>query len=225
MMRFVLLVCLGRAWAQTATPQPTAAPPDAVAQMKAAMEKQRAAILQQRQAAARQAEFASKYRWSPPLAVTPFAVTPFDVAETAACTPLEDAVLTPLLESASKRQGVALNVLRAVARQESGFRPCAVSPKGAKGLMQLMPATAAQLSVRDPFDPEENMQAGARYLKELLGRYNGNLKLALAAYNAGPNNVTEAGGVPDFPETQNYVAAILQAVEAAPAATPPPEAQ
>jgi soluble lytic murein transglycosylase-like protein len=181
--------------------------------MKAAMEKQRAAIMLQRQAAAKQAEFASKYRWSPPITVTA-RETMVAAADTGSCPPLADAVLDPLLESVSKQQGVAVNVLRAVARQESGFRPCAVSPKGAQGLMQLMPATAAQLSVKDPFDPQENMQAGARYLKELLGRYNGNLQLALAAYNAGPGNVTGEGGIPNIPETRNYVESIMQAVGA-----------
>jgi soluble lytic murein transglycosylase-like protein len=237
-----LFVCLVRAWGQTAAPPapappvgvppasaapvgalpapvttPPAAAPDPVAQMKAAMEKQRAAIALQRQAAAKQAEFAAKYRWSAPLTTTSV-----ELAEPPSCLPLADAVLNPLLESAAARQGVELKVLRAVARQESGFRPCAVSPKGAKGLMQLMPATAAQLSVRDPFNPEESVQAGARYLKELLGKYNGDLKLALAAYNAGPGAVTEAGGIPDIAETKNYVQSILQAIGGAATTRSPP---
>lgn len=223
MKLLVLFVCLGVAGAQTVA--------DVAEAMKGAMEKQRAAMLLQRQAAARQAEFAAKYRWSPP--VTASLV---NVSEGPECPALAEAALDPLLESASKRQGVAFDVLKAVARQESGFRPCAVSPKGAKGLMQLMPATATQLSVSDLFDPEQNVQAGARYLKDLLTRYQGDLKLALAAYNAGPGNVSAAGGVPDLPETRNYVEAIMRALgraeevtrsqpPASPAILPHPPAQ
>jgi soluble lytic murein transglycosylase-like protein len=97
-------------------------------------------------------------------------------------------------------------------KQESGFRPCAVSPKGAIGLMQIMPATAAQFNVKNPFNPKENVDVGARLLKELLGRYNGNLAFALGAYNAGPSRVDEAGGVPNIPETTDYVERILSSL-------------
>jgi soluble lytic murein transglycosylase-like protein len=191
--------------------------------MRAAIEKQRAAIEIQKGAAARQAAFAAKYRLSAPMILT----RSFEraSADPPPCPPLPEETLGPLLASASKKSGVAANLLRAVARRESAFYPCAVSPKGAQGLMQLMPATASDLAVRDPFDPEENMHAGARYLKDLLARFGGDLKLALAAYNAGPASVAAAGGVPDIPETRNYVDAILQSVNGAQAAggapTPP----
>jgi soluble lytic murein transglycosylase-like protein len=96
-----------------------------------------------------------------------------------------------------------------VIKQESGFRPCAVSPVGAQGLMQLMPDTADQLRVADAFDPAQNVNGGAAYLKQLLTKYKGDIKLTLGAYNAGPKRTDDAGGVPNIPETQNYVASIL----------------
>jgi len=130
-------------------------------------------------------------------------------ALSAACDPLPDAELQPLLQQTAQKEGVAENLLRAVAEQESGLRPCAVSPKGAMGLMQLMPATARDLGVRDPFDPLENLESGARFLKQLLTRFGGNPALALAAYNAGPARVEETGGVPQIPETIRYVQEIL----------------
>jgi len=125
------------------------------------------------------------------------------------CDPLPPEVWSPLVRAASQREGLAVDLLTAVIRQESAFRPCAVSPKGAMGLMQLMPATAQLLGVKDPFDPKENVDAGAKFLKMLLSRYGGNLALALGAYNAGPGRVDAAGGVPPIPETQDYVNDIL----------------
>ncbi|SPE36693.1 Putative murein lytic transglycosylase YjbJ (fragment) [Candidatus Sulfopaludibacter sp. SbA3] len=113
------------------------------------------------------------------------------------------------MEQAAKRQDLDSALLRGVVQQESGFRPCAVSPKGAMGLMQLMPATASQMGVPNPFDPVANLDAGARFLKELLVRYGGDLSLALGAYNAGPAKVDAAGGVPEIPETQDYLKKIL----------------
>lgn len=97
-------------------------------------------------------------------------------------------------------------------RQESGFNPCAVSSKGALGLMQLMPATAHYLGVRNPFDPKQNLESGARYLSELLQRYGGDVKRALSAYNAGPSVADKYQSVPPIPETQNYVESILKQV-------------
>jgi len=97
---------------------------------------------------------------------------------------------------------VMTELLRSVVAQESGFRPCAVSKKGAQGLMQLMPATAEQLAVEDPFEPAENLEAGAKYLRQLVDKYAGDLALALAAYNAGPGTVEEAKGIPAIPETR-----------------------
>ena len=124
------------------------------------------------------------------------------------CEPLPDSKIDALVETAAKREDLQPELLRAVALQESGFRPCAASPKGAMGLMQLMPATAAQLGVKNPFDPAENVFAGARMLKDLLDYY-GELPLALSAYNAGTGRVREAGGIPNIPETKEYVRAIL----------------
>jgi len=125
------------------------------------------------------------------------------------CDPLPENQLAPLIQQAAQREGVDAGLLRAVAAQESGFRPCAVSTKGAMGLMQLMPATAQQMGVRDPFDPHESLLSGARLLKQLLARFGGDTALALGAYNAGANRVEASGGVPRIPETIHYVQQIL----------------
>jgi soluble lytic murein transglycosylase-like protein len=103
---------------------------------------------------------------------------------------------------------VDVRLVHAVIEAESNYQPRARSPKGAKGLMQLMPATARQYAVRDPYDPRANIDAGVRHLKDLLGRFD--LGLALAAYNAGEGTVRRHGGLPPFAETQRYVARILQ---------------
>jgi soluble lytic murein transglycosylase-like protein len=126
-----------------------------------------------------------------------------------ACDPLPEEQLQPLIQQAAQKEGLEADLLRAVAEQESGFRACAVSPKGAMGLMQLMPATAQELGVHDPFDPQENLLSGAHFLKQLLTRFGGNAALALGAYNAGAGRVEEAGGVPEIPETTRYVRQIL----------------
>jgi soluble lytic murein transglycosylase-like protein len=124
------------------------------------------------------------------------------------CNPLSSSALEPLIAGAARREDLEPGLLRSVVRQESAFRPCAVSTKGAMGLMQLMPSTAAQLGVKDPFDPEENLNAGARFLKQLMTIYN-DLPLALGAYNAGPGRVNQTGGVPNIPETLDYIQKIL----------------
>jgi len=125
------------------------------------------------------------------------------------CDPLDEARVNPLIEDAAKQQNLEAKVIRAVIEQESAVRPCAVSAKGAQGLMQLMPETAAGLGVANPFDPKQNVDAGARYLRQLLDKYKGDMGLALGAYNAGPRTVDDAGGVPDIQETREYVDAIL----------------
>jgi len=124
-----------------------------------------------------------------------------------------EAILQPelvrMIDVAAQRQNLDPVLVREVARQESGFRPCAVSPKGAEGLMQLMPATQMQLQVQNPFSAQQSLEAGSKLLKQLLDRYHGDVSLALSAYNAGPARVDAAGGVPKIAETQNYVSDIL----------------
>lgn len=131
----------------------------------------------------------------------------------AASAPVAEEPVDPrqLVEEAADRHGIHSSFLHAVARAESGYRPDAVSPKGAVGIMQLMPATASAYSA-DPLDPRQNVEAGTRYLADLLIRYKDypdQLRRALAAYNAGPGAVERFGGVPPYPETRNYVRKVM----------------
>lgn len=119
-----------------------------------------------------------------------------------------DKNLEEIYTEASQTYGVSVDLLKAMTKQESNFNPNATSRSGAQGLMQLMPATAAGLGVTNAYDPYQNIMGGAKYIRQMLDKYDGNVSLALAAYNAGSNNVDKYGGIPPFAETQDYVAKI-----------------
>jgi soluble lytic murein transglycosylase-like protein len=186
-----------------AVEKPVAVQQQSVAAMQPSLAAQRASIASQ--AGDRSAE--SFFLLGPP---SQTGLVPVMAPETPEgdCDPLPASQLDPLIDSAAKQQDLQPELLRGMIHQESGARPCAVSPKGAMGLMQLMPATAAQLGVKDPFDPKENLDAGAWFVKQLLTVYN-DLPLALGAYNAGPARVNAIDGIPAIPETQEYVRKIM----------------
>ena len=163
------------------------------AAMEPSLAKQRASVRAQVEAAAHSSA------WKIPM------IPP----EAAGCEPISQPELSRLIEDIAPRQNVNPDLVREVARQESGFHPCAVSPKGAAGLMQLMPATQIQFQVKNPFSAKESLEAGSKLLRDLLDRYHGNLSLALSAYNAGALTVDKAGAIPEIPETKNYVLGIL----------------
>jgi soluble lytic murein transglycosylase len=117
------------------------------------------------------------------------------------------------IEEAAQEHGLSVALIKAVIRAESNFDPYAVSKKGAEGLMQLMPETARYLGILDSFDPEENIQGGTRYLKEMLTQFDGNLPLALAAYNAGPKRVEGKNRIPPIEETRTFVRRVMQYLE------------
>ena len=120
-----------------------------------------------------------------------------------------NADIDALIEQYSAKNGLDSAFVKAVIKQESGFQPKVTSHCGAMGLMQLMPATASSLGVKDAYDPEQNIAGGTKYLKGLLDRFGGDKSLALAAYNAGPNAVAKYNGIPPYKETQNYVKNIM----------------
>jgi soluble lytic murein transglycosylase-like protein len=189
----------------------------AVAQQRAAVQKQVAAV----------SHADSVGRTSSEASGNSFFTVPFVKREAnfADCDPLPDRELDPLIESAARKSGVDAQLVRAVIERESAGRPCALSARGAEGLMQLMPDTAEDFEVQDPFDPKQNVEAGAQLLKSLLNRYNNDASLALSAYNAGPERVDQQGGIPQIPETVDYVAEILSKLNLAKPKTPPSPSQ
>ncbi len=137
-----------------------------------------------------------------------FEPAPAELAKSSAA-PVAQRELAAIVSDASARTRIDADFIASVIRAESGNNPRAVSPKGAQGLMQLMPRTASTLGVKNSFDPAENVEGGVRYLRDLLVQYNGDAAKALAAYNAGPHRVQQYGGVPPYPETHAYVARII----------------
>ncbi len=191
-----------------------AAPPPAVAVVKPeqaqedALQKQRESVQRQQQAIrSRMGETAFADNKTVAQFIEP--MTPDPAFTLAPCPSVENGRLSEMVLSAAQKQSLAPALLIAVMRQESAFRPCAISVKGALGLMQLMPETARELHVADVFNPEQNIRGGAAYLRQLLDRYKGDLRLALVGYNAGPGRADLPTGAPYPLETQNYVAAIL----------------
>ena len=175
--------------------------------LESAIAKQLASLEKQRQAV--QTQFVTKTVSSPHPPRPELFIPSLVSLNHSDCPLLESSKVEELVSSAGQKQSLDPALLKAVIRQESGFKPCAVSSKGAQGLMQLMPSTARELHVSDPFDPVQNVHAGAAYLRQLLNRYQGDLRLALAGYNAGPARADHGIDANLPTETQNYVATIL----------------
>ncbi|HEV3331751.1 MAG TPA: lytic transglycosylase domain-containing protein [Bryobacteraceae bacterium] len=183
----------------------------AIAQMEASLETQRETVRKQvPPRAAGQSFFLS----APPKPGPPLAADALSAATAPACDPLPTTEVDSLVGEAAKREDLDPALLRGVMEQESAFRPCALSPKGAMGLMQLMPATATQFGVHDPFDAGQSVDAGARFLKQLLQNYGGDVPKALGAYNAGPAKVNEVNGIPPIPETVEYIRRVMMLLPA-----------
>jgi soluble lytic murein transglycosylase-like protein len=201
MLKIVVLLVAGAAinYAQ--------APPNFEDSVRAAMAP---GVARQRAAVQRQAAVLSDS--NAPAPTNSFFTLPFPKtgSGTADCDPLPDAQLDALTESAAQQSAVDKKLVRAVIDKESGGRPCAISARGAQGLMQLMPDTAGDYEVQDPFDPQQNVEAGAKLLRDLLDRYHNDPALALGAYNAGAARVDRAGGIPQISETTDYVTEILK---------------
>jgi soluble lytic murein transglycosylase-like protein len=195
---------------QNAQPSSSAQAERARAQMADSLARQQAAAQQQLQAVAPQKDHP---QWRLP--ALPLYAPTFD------CDPVPEPDLGKMITRAAQDHQVNPAIIREVARQESAFHPCAVSPAGAIGLMQLMPSTQVQFAVRNPLDAQESLTAGTKLLKQLLDRYHGDIGLALAAYNAGSAEVDRTSAIPLIPETQNYVSTILQRLKDAEPPTVP----
>ena len=193
-------------------PDPIAKQTASVAAMQPAIQKQKTSVQAQIGAGGPADTFFTGAWISPPEIPVPVIVP--------GCVAMPDSDLKPLIAESAKAQDVKAELIRAVIRHESASYPCAISEKGAVGLMQLMPEVAQQFNV-DPLDPKQNIQAGTKYLKQLLGRYKGDMKLAVAAYNAGPQRVDAENKVPDIPETTAYVDAVLKDLAPTPPASQP----
>jgi soluble lytic murein transglycosylase-like protein len=219
-MKFELaLLCVAGACAQT--------PANFEDTVRAAMAP---SLAQQRASVRTQAVAAAKTATTSPAAKSFFTERPpIGLGLLADCDPLPAEQLNGIITGAAQKEGVSFELVKAVIEEESAARPCAISFRGAEGLMQLMPATAEQFEVHDPFDPKQNVEAGAKLLKLLLEKYENNMTLALSAYNAGSGRVDQEGGIPPIPETLNYVADILRKLApvgdkpVAPALAAPPE--
>ena len=196
---------------------------DSVSRQMAAVERQKHAtaglggsLQRQQMAVVRQRAAVERIRHEEPWNLSP---SIFDGGSEAfhvpACPSLPWNEVRDHFEDEEKLNELPPGLLGAVAVQESGLYPCAVSSAGAAGIMQLMPATATEFGVGDPFDPWQSLQGGGQFLKQLLNRYNGDLKLALGAYNAGPSRVDHFGGIPPFAETQNYVESVMSRMKQA----------
>jgi soluble lytic murein transglycosylase-like protein len=205
-MRFavcLVLVTMGRLTYGQAKPAGDTVSKQAssITAMQASIDKQKAAVASQVGAGGPTDSFFSS-PWTTPASITPPTLV-------APCDAMQQSDLQPIVAEAATKQGLKPELIFAVIKRESASYPCAVSDKGALGLMQLMPDTAQQFGV-DPLDAKQNVSAGSQYLKQLMTRYNGDLKLTLAAYNAGPQRVDTDKKVPDIPETTAYVDAILK---------------
>lgn len=196
-MRWAWVLAATQLWAQSSS--------SIAERWRDSLDKQRAAVARQREAARKQAENLGMWL---PIGADP-KLSDSNI-EPPSCEPMSEVALAPIVDRASQEQKLEPSLIHAVIQQESGFRPCAVSSRGAQGLMQIMPATAGELGLDDPFDPLANIAAGAKYLRQLLDRYHGDLFRALGAYNAGPAAVDEAGGIPEIPETRDYVTSIFE---------------
>lgn len=171
--------------------------------------------IEQQRAAARAQASAARQRFAPSVRLdawradaVAFEQIQRSSTERPGCDRLPEDLLQTYIGEAATKEGLSPELLHAVIERESSFRPCAYSSKGAMGLMQLMPATAADVGLEDPFDPRENIASGAKFLRLMLSRF-GNLTAALAAYHAGPARVERSGGLPPFPITAAYVDGIL----------------